>query len=590
MSPFEHDAKVFDVADTGVAVGTITLQSGTRLAGTVHDDTGAPAANICVAAYGDNWSWVGGGNTGTDGSYQTDVLPAGDWVLSFNDCNPTRTLVNTFWNGTPTGAVDFNGATRVHTDGSTPRLDGYDQTMTRGGTISGVVSTASGPQADVCVNAIRDTNTNNWTWLAGARSASDGSYTLGPIPPGDVSVYANSCTNDSAILEGLYVGPGVPLTRHRESAATLNASADAPINGLDITVEVGTLLSGTVTADGAALGDACVTALDPATGVTGSSSTDSNGTWHTVVPAGSYLVQASSCRSGRSVASRFLDDATDPASARRIAATPGAVFSGLDIDLPTANPGSIRGRVTTSSGVAPQACVVAVAPDSEPVAVAQNASDGTFDLTGINPGSYLVGFAGCDFPQDGLPPGVTDPTDPSVVYPLQWSSGRTIAQDTLWIEPQWVTVTSDTATDIGTVCLQPCPDPTVNTLPGPTTAATTPPPVTGTPGGFTTDPPPTAGTSAPASAASPSTDTLATRAIAPAPPPTAVEATTADAAHHPAKATRTIAGRTESASAIHTGDDDGRGGSTSWWWIFVLAAAVAAVAAGVPWLRSRSAS
>ncbi len=316
-----------------------------------------------------------------------------------------------------------------------------------------------------------------------------------------------------------------------------------------------------------------------------------------MVPQGNYILQGTSCRSGQALAGRFLDDATDPATARVVAAAPGDVIPGLNIDLPSANPGSIRGRVTTRTGVAPQACIVVVAPDSEPVAVAANASDGTFELGGINPGSYLVGFAGCDFGNDDLPPGVTDPTDPSVVYPLQWSSGRSIEQDTLWMDPQWVTVTADATTDIGTICLQPCDDPTVEALPGPTTPTTPttpPPPVAGTPGGFASDPPPTTDAPTPASARSQSTDILAAHAIAPAPPAAAnpaTEATTAGKAT--AKASRALDGRTEAVALRQRGSgdaDDGSGGLASWWWAFALAAIVAAIAVGVPWFRSRAAS
>ncbi len=167
VTPFQDAARVYDVASTDLSIGTVTLQYGTRIAGTVQTDDGSPAANICVSVNGENWSWVGGGSTAPDGTYTTDVLPVGDWVLSFNDCNTPRTLVNAFWNGTPTGTIRYEDASRVHTDGSATRLDGYDLTMVRGGQISGVVTGASGPVADVCVNALRSSDTNNWDWLAG---------------------------------------------------------------------------------------------------------------------------------------------------------------------------------------------------------------------------------------------------------------------------------------------------------------------------------------------------------------------------------------------------------------------------------------
>lgn len=603
VSAFERDALTFDVGRSGIDVGTVTLQYGTRIAGTVTDETGAPASGICVGVVGDDWQWVGGGNTGRDGAYTTDALPEGDWALSFNDCNATPTLVGTFWDGSPTGRRELDGARRVRTDGSTANLTGYDQAMLFGGLISGSVRTTAGPQGDVCVNAGHLTGTDRWEWLAGTRSASDGSFRLGPIPPGDTVIHANACDGGSAVIQGLYAGPGVPLTRDFADAAVLRVALDPPVSGVDITVEIGAMLSGVVTGNGAPLADACVTALDPTTGLTGSDGTESDGTWTTVVPPGSYLVQASSCRTGQALASRFYENASDPAGARTVPTASGDTVTGLDIDLPSANPGAIRGRLVTSTGVAPQACLVVVAPDTEPVAFAPNATDGTFDLGGINPGSYLVAIAGCAFPDEGPPPGVIDPTDPSIVYPLQWSSGRSITQDTLWVDPAWVTVTSDAATDLGTICLQPCADPTVVVQPAPTEPTTEPTPttpvpdtpVTGTPTGFAIDPAPTTGTETPAAATSISTDILAARAIAPAPPAAAADADRADPSAtadetEEADATRVIAGETQAAAARRTGSGQtGDGGAQSWWWVFVLAAVIATIAVGVPWLRGRSA-
>ena len=592
VSPFESGAKVFAVAGTGLAIGTFTLPFGTRIAGTVHDDTGAPAAGICVSANGPNWSWVGGGNTGPDGSYTTDVLPAGDWVLSFSDCNRPQTLVSTLFNGTPTGTTDFDAATRVHTDGSTPRLDGYDQTMRRGGTASGTVHTTSGPQANVCVNAVRTSGNDNWDWIAGTQTGPDGSFSLGPIPSGDFAIHTDACNNTSAVLGGFYTGPGTRADRDGTHAATLTVSPDSPITGLDVTVEIGAKLSGTVTGGGAPLADACVATLDPTTGATDSTRTGSDGTWSTVVPQGSYLVQANGCRPERRFANRFLGGSAEPAGARTVATAPGDTITGLDIDLPTENAGALKGRLTTSNGPAHPACVVVVAPDTEPIALGQTASDGAFDLGSLNPGSYLVGFAGCDFPDNGFPSGITDPTDPSVTYPLQWSSGRTITRDSLWLQPAWVTITADGTTDLGTICLQPCTvaDPPATALPA---DPTTPPPVTGTPGGFTADPPPPTGTGFPQSASSASTQTLATHAIAPAPPAAVVAAARAQDVKITAAAAdvQVISGHAQAASAARSDATDGTGGgSGSWWWLFVLSAAIAAVAAGVPWLRSRSAT
>ena len=71
---------------------------------------------------------------------------------------------------------------------------------------------------------------------------------------------------------------------------------------------------------------------------------------------------------------------------------------------------------------------------------------------------------------------IVDPSDPNIVYPLQWSSGVPLTGENLWIDPAWVTTASGTPTDLGTICLQPCnrPEPPTTTE-APTTVAPAPP-------------------------------------------------------------------------------------------------------------------
>jgi hypothetical protein len=152
----------------------------------------------------------------------------------------------------------------------------------------------------------------------------------------------------------------------------------------------------------------------------------------------------------------------------------GQAHAAIDIDLPSAAQTSITGRIVTSSGAAPAACVIAIVPNHDPIAVVPTNPDGTFTLGPIDAGSYLIGIAGCDFTTD-VPPGITDPVDPSVTYPLQWSSGVALQLDNIWLNPPWVTAQVGTPTDLGTICLSPCPAPTPPAPPAPAATDASPP-------------------------------------------------------------------------------------------------------------------
>ena len=433
------DAKVFDLAAAPIDVGTLTLEPGARIAGTVRDDTGAPVAGICVAVDSPNWSWLAGATTDADGNYATDPVLPGSWVLSFDDCRPTPTLVHTLWTGTANTVNDVAAATRIPVDGTVRRLDGYDQTMVRGGTVTGTVASDAGPVAGACVNGVT-VDGDNWHWLAGTQSGPDGQFTLGPLVGQHVLLTVDPCQSNQSLLSGVYAGPGQPLTRDPSLATGVDVGPAATVTGLELHPQLGTTLAGTVRGAGTPLAGACVSILDPTSGYADARQTGDDGTWSMTVPGGTYLVQATDCVAGRNFAGRFATDATTPDAATPVVATGGQPHAPIDLDLPAGAPTRITGRVVTGNGATPAACVVAVGPNQEPVAIVQTNPDGSFALGPINAGSYLVAIAGCDFTQN-LPPGVTDPTDPSVTYPLQWSSGTALDPDNLWAHPAWVTAT-----------------------------------------------------------------------------------------------------------------------------------------------------
>ena len=192
LVPFQDEGKVFDVAGSPIDLGTITLSRGTRLAGTVRDDTGAPIESVCAAVESQNWNWVGGGSSGPDGSYITDPLLPGTWVISFQDCREPRSVMNTLWTGTDAVVDDINAATPITVTGDSAVQGPYDQAMRIGGTVSGVVTNDNGPISRACVNA-NTIEGNSSRWLAGTQSASDGAFALGPVLGENVIIQVDQC-------------------------------------------------------------------------------------------------------------------------------------------------------------------------------------------------------------------------------------------------------------------------------------------------------------------------------------------------------------------------------------------------------------
>ena len=166
---------------------------GHAATGTVHDDTGAPIGSVCVAVESTNWNWVGGAWTGPDGSYITDPLLPGNWVISFQDCREQRSVMNTLWTGTDAVINDINAATPIAVTGDSGQQGPFDQVMQIGGTLSGVVTNDNGPISDACVNA-QTIEGNSSQWLAGTNSAPDGTFTLGPVLGENVIIQVDQCS------------------------------------------------------------------------------------------------------------------------------------------------------------------------------------------------------------------------------------------------------------------------------------------------------------------------------------------------------------------------------------------------------------
>jgi hypothetical protein len=600
LVPDQQNASTFSIGGGDYALPTITVAPGTRLVGTVTDVYHAPLSNICVNvdSTGNNSNWIAGTQTQPDGTYVVPPVAPGNYYLNFNDCRPNPSAVGTNYDGTADGTLDRNQAQTIHVDGTQEQLGPFDQTLQPGGRISGTVSTNTGPVANVCVNAIKLETVNgqvNGDWIAGTQTASDGTYTVGPVPDTDVMLEIDSCGN-AQIVSGFYNGNGNLAIPDPTHAATVHPQPGQTVSGTDIRADAAALLSGHITTAGGPAANVCVSAVDPATGATGGAQTGNDGAWSTTLPSGSYEVQAVDCQHGRSLAGHFIPSGTDPATAPRVVAASGAQVEGLDADLAAGATSTIHGRITTQSGPVPNACAIALVPNRDPVGYGQTDADGNFDIGPLPAGAYIVGILDCGFlaNQNSQPSGVHDPTDPSIVYPVQWSDGRAVSFTNTWQDPAWTVVASGAATDLGDICLG-CTPSTPAVQPPATIAPGTPDPFVAT----TTAPPlPTAPATAPP-AVTPRTSPPRTS------PPrgaTATKRSTATTAASAVVATAGSAQQTLDASLaaapeqrIHTKEAVATTAApsswTDWWWLLALAGIAGALATAVPyWLRNRSSS
>jgi hypothetical protein len=159
-------------------------------------------------------------------------------------------------------------------------------------------------------------------------------------------------------------------------------------------------ISGSVTVPSGSAGDVCVNASNDS-GVVGAAVTpgapSTSGTYTiSGLAPGSYVVQFNACSSSVNLVSQYWQHATSYESATPVAVTSGATTTGINATM--AAGATISGAVTVPSGAASDVCVNAFGDAGgghASVTSGNPVTSGTYSITGLAPGSYIVQFSGC---------------------------------------------------------------------------------------------------------------------------------------------------------------------------------------------------
>jgi hypothetical protein len=372
----------------GTVTGTVTVAAGT-------------ASDVCVTTFGPlgfAWSNVTASARPTVGTYALTGLPTGSTNVSFFPCTYDINIVPQYWRGSSSSVL--TSAVAV-VGGQT--TSGIDASMIRGGTISGTVTVPSGSAGDVCVSAEDSDWHVSYGSVTAGNTATSGSYSLTGLPTSSYAVRFEPCYGSGGNL----VTKWWPAATDYPSATLVHVQAGSGVSNVNMDMVGGGSISGTVTVPSGTVTDVCMAAQGgPADAVTSYSSTAANPTSSyilTGLPDGSYSVEFYSC-SATPLASQFWHNAPDRASASFVAVTAGATATGIDATMASAasgassSPGVITGTVTVPSGSAGDVCVAASATGGggfSNVVAGSPVTTGTYAITGLPAGSYVVTFSPC---------------------------------------------------------------------------------------------------------------------------------------------------------------------------------------------------
>ncbi|QJW35731.1 carboxypeptidase regulatory-like domain-containing protein [Cellulosimicrobium protaetiae] len=378
-----EDADILVVTERETTVTGIdaTTVAGGTISGRALDRTGAPLVNAQVELYRDG-ALATITSTREDGTYTAEPLAPGFYTVALVQWRPNGTSLTQYYDG----VADPDAATVVEvTEGAT--VGAIDFVALAGGVIAGTVTLAGGEPVEgarVEVYAASD----QYMVLASTETGADGSYELSGLATQN---YAVRVSQGSAGVVPRWFGED-----GTREGATAIALAEGETVEVDVVVERGGAIRGTVTFPSGATEPAWVNALsldgsimDMGVSVAVYPPTDgSMASWEaTGLTAGPWQVSVQ--YDGRFV---YYPDAPSWEDAVPVEVTVGTTVDGIDFDL--VGDSDISGTILDHAGAPAVGADVYVGTITEwgfsVVGSTRTGTDGSFALGDVAPGDYVL--------------------------------------------------------------------------------------------------------------------------------------------------------------------------------------------------------
>jgi len=392
VSRYYGDGMDFDAATPVVVDSEVTttvdtvLEPASYISGSVSFG-GAPVQGLTVNVYLDG-ELMAGRDTDSDGNYIIPGLAPGDYVVEFdsywyNDENGTNLVTEYYEN-----VHVWDDATLV-TVSLGVNATGIDAGMEVSGSISGTVTGGGEPLPDVWVNLYD----SDGYWVTNALSSAEGTYTLDGFSPGDYRVGFDpngyNFDHDTMFIEQYW--DNAPTL---DDATPISVSVGVDVPGIDADLVSAGSVSGTVTGGGNPLANVWVSARQ-GYWVIANAQTDAGGNYTiTWLPPGDYEIEFDPGQYNYSHDTSYLLEYYDNAHYGEARTTVGvdADTTTPDINANLETAGTISGTVTGDGGPVDHLEVQASLVDGSWSNGAYTNPDGSYTITGLPAGDYIVSF------------------------------------------------------------------------------------------------------------------------------------------------------------------------------------------------------
>lgn len=195
------------------------------ISGTVTVPAGVDVNDMTVSVSGPTYKTL---KVNPSGEFTIVGLAAGKYAVYFYEDASPKHVYSTYY-----GSAVYDQATPVVVAAGTA-VTGVDQQMSTGGRIQGKVSVPSGTRAsDMYVGA------SSASYQEGVAASSDGSYTVGPLAPGDYTLNFSTSVQPIPVLQAYY--PGV---RDQEQAQKVTVAQGDVVTGINQTLQPAAIISG----------------------------------------------------------------------------------------------------------------------------------------------------------------------------------------------------------------------------------------------------------------------------------------------------------------------------------------------------------
>ncbi|MDX2176336.1 MAG: carboxypeptidase regulatory-like domain-containing protein [Candidatus Sumerlaeia bacterium] len=253
-SPNQAGSTPVAVGGGNVANVNIVLPPGGSISGTVTDGAGDPLANLDLDVYDANGARMAANAvTAADGTYDIGGFPAGQYRLRVDPTIP-QGYPRTWY---PSVYIEPSGTLLTVAVGQ--RTTGVDFSLPRGGVVAGRIAAAENDAALADIDLdIYDATQARVDFTTKTRA--DGTYTIGPLPPGQFFLRAD---------------PGLTQFRAREyypdtdsfaTAQLVSVAGNGTTAGINFSLAKASYIAGVVTSNGSPVAGVDLDLYDAATG------------------------------------------------------------------------------------------------------------------------------------------------------------------------------------------------------------------------------------------------------------------------------------------------------------------------------------